>query len=130
MQARLKFTCEHCDARLAAKPSAIGRSVDCPRCAAPVTVPRTTALVPIKPQTVVPEVIDDDEPPRKLAGRDLRRQSSTTPVELCLPGQLGGIKAEVDRETSNLMATTFLGGMLLAIGAVLMAMFGGRSKSA
>lgn len=130
MQTRLKFTCEHCDAHLSAKPSAIGRSVDCPRCAAPVPVPQTTALVPIKPRMVVPEVVDDDEPPRKLARRDLRRQSSTTPVELCLPGQLGGMKAEVDRETSNMMATTFLGAVLVALGAVLFSMFGGKSKSA
>lgn len=130
MQTRLKFTCEHCDARLAAKPSDIGRSVDCPRCAAPVTVPQTTALVPLEPRLVVPEVIDDDEPPRKLARRDRRRPSSTTPVELCLPGQLGGLKAEVNRETSNMMATTFLGGLLVALGAVLFAMFGGKSKSA
>ncbi len=130
MQTRLKFTCEHCDARLAAKPSAIGRSVDCPRCAAPVKVPQTTALVPFKPRIVVPEILDDDEPPRKLARRDRRRRSSATPVELRLPGQLGSLKARVDRKTSNVMVTTFLGGVLVAIGAVLFAMFGGKGKSA
>ncbi|MEO2091786.1 MAG: hypothetical protein ABGY75_20215, partial [Gemmataceae bacterium] len=94
------------------------------------TVPTTTALVPVSQQVVVPEVIDDYDPPRKLARRRRRRRSSGTPVELRLPGQLGGMKANVDRKTSNMMATTFLGGLLVAIGAVLFGMFGGKSKSA
>jgi hypothetical protein len=51
------------------------------------------------------------------------------PVEVRLPGQLGGMKAEVDRKTSNMMATTFLGGVLVAIGAVLFAMFGGKPRA-
>jgi hypothetical protein len=37
---------------------------------------------------------------------------------------------EVDRETSNMMATTFLGAVLVALGAVLFSMFGGKGKSA
>lgn len=127
MQTRLKFVCEHCEARLAAKHTAAGRSLDCPRCAAPVTVPQTTALVPLRPRLVIPAEVD---PPRPLAPRRRKRRTGSTPVELRLPGQLGGMKANVDRKTSNMMATTFLGGLLVAIGAVLFGMFGGKSKSA
>ncbi len=131
MSMRVKFRCPDCNVRLSAKDKVAGRRLDCPSCTNPITVPTTTALVPYKPQQlVVPEVLDDYEPPRKLARRGRRRQSSTTPVELRLPGQLGGMRAEVDRKTSNMMATTFLGGLLVTIGAVLFAMFGGKSKSA
>ena len=58
-----------------------------------------------------------------------RRKSATTPVEMSLPGQLGSLKAQVDQPTSNAMATTFLGGLLVAIGAILFAMFGGKPKA-
>ena len=59
-----------------------------------------------------------------------RPKSELTPVALRLPGRLGGMTANVDRKTSSAMATTFLGGLLVAVGAVLFPMFGGRSKSA
>lgn len=126
---RVRFQCPDCHTRLSAKDKAAGRSLECPNCTSAITVPTTTALVPIKPQIVAAEVIDDYEPSRKLARRRRRRKSST-PVELRLPGQLGGMRAEVDRKTSNMMATTFLGAVLVSIGAVLFAMFGGKSKSA
>jgi hypothetical protein len=46
-----------------------------------------------------------------------------------MPGNLGSLKANVDQPTSNAMATTFLGGLLVAVGAVLFAMFGGKHKA-
>jgi hypothetical protein len=126
---KVRFQCPDCHARLSAKDKAAGHRLECPNCTSAITVPTTTALVPLKPQIVVPEVIDDYEPARRLARRGRRRKSSV-PVEMRLPGQLGGMRVEVDRRTSNAMATTFLGGLLVAVGAVLFAMFGGKSKSA
>lgn len=129
MQNRLKFTCEQCEARLAAKHSAAGRSVDCPNCAAPLTVPQATALVPVRPRAVMPVETDDED--RPLAARRRRkRRKDAVPVEMRLPGHLGGLRATVDRDTSNKMATTFLGGLLVAVGVVLYAMVGGKGKSA
>lgn len=125
MQTRVKFQCPECEVRLSARGDRSGQEVACPKCESPVTVPMSKALVPIRREAVIAEVIDDDPPPRKLA----RRSHRGTPVELRLPGQLGGMKAEVDRKTSNMMATTFLGGLLVAIGAVLFATFGGKSRA-
>lgn len=132
MQTRLKFTCEQCEARLAAKPSASGRILDCPSCSSPVTVPPCTALVPVtRPSVVIP--VKTSRPNGRPVGRLVRkrkRKGGSTPVELRLPGQLGGLKAKVDRKTSNSITTAFAGGVLVAIGAALFAMFGGKGKSA
>jgi DNA-directed RNA polymerase subunit RPC12/RpoP len=126
MQTRVKFQCPECEVRLSARGDRSGHEIACPRCESPVVVPMSRALVPIRREAVIAEVIDDAPPPRKLARRPRR---NSTPVELRLPGQLGGMKAEVDRKTSNMMATTFLGGLLVAVGAVLFAMFGGKSRA-
>jgi hypothetical protein len=61
--------------------------------------------------------------------RRKRRKQSTTPVELRMPANLGSLKANVDQPTSNAMATTFLGGLLVAVGAVLFSMFGLKHKA-
>ena len=126
MQTRVKFQCPECEVRLSARGDRSGYEVACPKCESPVTVPMSKALVPIRREAVIAQVIDDDPPPRKLARRSHR---ASVPIEMRLPGQLGGMKAEVDRKTSNMMATTFLGGLLVAVGAVLFAMFGGKSRA-
>ena len=128
MRATLKFRCPECDARLCARDRAAGRTLGCPNCEAPVTEPCCTALVPVQPQPIVVPDRPHGKPARPLTRR--RSRKSSTPVELRLPGRLGGLKARVDRRTGNMMATTFLGGVLVAIGAVLFSMFGGKSKTA
>jgi len=55
--------------------------------------------------------------------------SSPIPVEVRLPGKLGGMKAQVDQPTSNAMATTFLGGGLVVLGAILVSMLGGKVRT-
>lgn len=130
MQTRLKFTCDSCDARLAAKPSASGRTLDCPRCASAITVPPCTALVPIEPPQVIIPVSSKPKRPVARLVRKGKRKGGSTPVELRLPGELGGLKAKVDQKTSNSITTAFAGGVLVAIGAALFAMFGGKGKSA
>ena len=53
------------------------------------------------------------------------------PVALRFPGRLGGLKAEVSRKTANTIATTTIGGVLVAIGVALTAMIlGGKHRSA
>jgi len=115
---------------LNAKADKSGRSYGCPNCSIPVTVPTSRALVPVKRQAIVPEIVEEDERPRKLTRRRKRREKDIVPVSLKMPGPLGHLEAKVDRKTSNMMATTFLGGLLVAFGAVLFSMFGGKSKSA
>lgn len=126
MSVKVKFRCPHCDVNLSAGGKLAGREVGCPGCAVPLVVPAVTALVPVRPQAVMPRVAEA----RPVERRVVRRKAELTPVELRLPGPLGGMKANVDRKTGNMMATTFLGGLLVAVGAVLFAMFGGKSKSA
>jgi hypothetical protein len=130
MTVKVKFRCPNCDAGLSAGSKLAGKEVGCPGCTVPLVVPPITALVPVKPQILVPRVVDAEPTERRVARRRKRPKAELTPVELRLPGQLGGMKANVDRKTSNMMATTFLGGLLVAVGAVLFAMFGGKSKSA
>jgi endogenous inhibitor of DNA gyrase (YacG/DUF329 family) len=127
MKTRLKFRCPECDARLSARDDRAGQVADCPSCQTNVTIPTSRALVPF-PRQVTPELVEDGPPP--ALARRVRRRSEDVPVEMRLPGQLGGMKATVDRKTGNMMATTFLGGLMVAIGAVLFAMFGGKGRSA
>ena len=56
--------------------------------------------------------------------------SGLIPVEIRMPGKLGGMKAQVDQPTSNAMAATFLGGALVVLGAILVAMLGGKARAA
>lgn len=129
MQTRLKFACDLCGAHLSANPSAGGKTLDCPRCAAPVTVPQCTALVPVRRPAAVFPAVKPCRPIGRLVRKGQRKRDST-PVELHLPGNLGGMRARVDRRTSNSITTAFAGGVLVAIGAALFAMFGGKGKSA
>lgn len=129
MSVKVKFRCPHCDAKLSAGGKLAGREAGCPGCAVPLVVPAVTALVPVRPQAATPRVVEARPVERRVV-RPKCRPAELTPVELHLPGQLGGMKANVDRKTGNMMATTFLGGLLVAIGAVLFAAFGGKSKSA
>jgi hypothetical protein len=70
------------------------------------------AVPVVAPET---ETISDDQQKRPSEG--------TTPVELSLPKGLGGMKANVSQETANTLAKTFLGGALVALGVVVMAIF-------
>lgn len=129
MHTKLQFRCPNCNSRLLAGEGLAGRTFGCPKCAAKVTVPVSTALAPVEPQVIRAELVPDDLHPRPLARRRKRRRQETTPVEMRLPGPLGEMKVNVDQKTSNAMATTFLGGLLVVVGAVLFSMFGGKHKA-
>lgn len=131
MNTLVRFRCPNCDAGLNAKAEKAGRSYGCPNCSVPVTVPSTRALVPVKRKVIIPEIVEDDERPRVPARRrKRRRRDELVPVAMKIPGVPAEMNVKVDRKTSNAMATTFLGGLLVALGAILFSMFGGKSKSA
>lgn len=130
MHTQVKFHCQNCGCPIVADGEAAGSSFQCFRCPEMVTIPSTTALARIDdgpPLTAFPA---NDNSVIVVSNHDSHSSPhGGTPVELRMPGQLGGLKANVDQKTSNAMATTFLGGMLVAIGAVLFAMFGGKHKA-
>lgn len=127
MHTTIKLQCHECDSRMAVGDEFAGEIICCPKCDAPNLVEETEALVPVRPQPLAPGVVH--EPPRRMVRRRKRRRREATPVEMRLPGQLGGLKANVDQKTSNAMATTFLGGLLVALGAFLFAGFMGKGKA-
>jgi hypothetical protein len=129
MNRLVRFRCPHCDAGLNAKSEKAGRSYGCPNCSVLVTVPTSRALVPVKRQVIIPEIVRDERP-RVPARRRKRRNGELVPVAMKIPGVPAEMNVKVDRKTSNAMATTFLGGLLVALGAILFSMFSGKSKSA
>lgn len=126
----LKFRCPTCNVALEAQKENAGCSDDCPNCNHTITVPVRQALVAVAgPPLVVPEMFPADSDDDLDTPRHLRpRHDDDKPVELRL-GNIVGMKADVDKKTRNVMATTFLGGLLVALGAIIFSMFGGKSKS-
>lgn len=130
MNTLVRFRCPNCDVGLNAKARMAGRNYGCPNCSVPVTVPAKRALVPVRRQVIIPEAALDDERQRMPARRRKRRRDDDSkPVKMRL-GNLAEMNVEVDKPTRNAMATTFLGGLLVGLGAILFFMFGGKSKSA
>jgi hypothetical protein len=145
MHTDFRFRCQHCDTGLVADRKSAGLACSCPSCSAQLMVPMpvtSTALVRIDQEDIYQgddDVCDLDFDPgdigevAEIIPRGSRALSqargATAPIELRMPGNLGSLKANVDQPTSNAMATTFLGGLLVAVGAVLFAMFGGKHKA-
>lgn len=127
MHTTIKLQCHECETKMSVGDEFAGEVITCPKCTAPNLVSESEALVPIRPQPLATGIIH--EPPRGMARRRKRRRPLATPIEMRLPGQLGGLKANVDQKTSNAMATTFLGGLLVALGAFLFAGFMGKGKA-
>lgn len=122
MKTMFQFRCPACAAGLKTSGDQAGTPFDCPRCQSPGTVPPAGALVPLSK----PEIVRRDVRP---VGR-LKKRNGSVPVRLQLPGQLGGMQAQVSQGTANTLAKTFLGGLLVAIGVALAAFLGGKHKSA
>ena len=118
-----KYQCPDCSHQFHLDEDLVGVPFDCSTCGTELMIPPTA--VPASPPHVPQLVYEDME----FAPAMQRRHSATTPVEMRLPGQLGSLKAQVDQPTSNAMATTFLGGLLVALGAFLFAGFMGKGKS-
>jgi len=71
---------------------------------------------------------DDIDRTQHLPSPTYRPEGDDKPVELRL-GRMIGMKVDVDGKTRNAMATTFLGGLLVALGAIIFARFGVKTKS-
>ncbi len=127
--ATLKHRCPHCNVRMESAEEIVGRSFDCLNCGVNLTVPTPQALMTMGRPVIVPEIVTDDiDSVQALSPRTYRHVDDDKPVELKL-GDLAGIKVDVDRPTRNAMATTFLGAILVALGAILFSMLGGKSKA-
>ena len=125
----LKFRCPSCTVALEAQKETAGCSDDCPNCNHTITVPVRQALMTVARPVVVPEVIPmDGDGEMDLSEGRVYRRDDDKPVEMRL-GKIVGMKVDVDKKTRNVMATTFLGGLLVALGAIIFSMFGGKSKS-
>ena len=108
MSALVRFSCPRCNVGLKSKEEKAGVLTHCPRCREDLVVPHP--------------VVGHARP---IA----RKRKKTVPVGLSLTNG-AAVNAEVSQETANTMAKTFLGGLLVAIGVVLAAWFGGKGKSA
>ncbi|MCZ2340478.1 MAG: hypothetical protein LC104_01620 [Bacteroidales bacterium] len=130
MQTTVKFFCQNCGCPIVADGAAAGESFQCFKCPEMVTIPPPRALMRVDQDASIAECRTD-------ANGIVMAQSlvshappvSTAPVELRLPGGQLGLKANVDQKTSNAMATTFLGALLVAFGAMLAVMLGGKDKA-
>lgn len=145
MSQHITFCCPGCNRDFNAEQDLAGDSFNCSRCSTQVTVPAVStslALTPradsrpetwteawpdTSPEAPLEPVVEPHDLP--LAPRRKRRASDTKPVEMRLPYQLGGMTVEVDRKTGNSMAMTFLGGLLVAIGAVIVFILGGKRSA-
>jgi len=86
------------------------------------------------PATITPEIVPE------LAGRMVHEgqlsphhaavPSGLQPIDVRLPGNLGGVTANVDQSTGNAIASAFLGGLLVALGAISWSMLGGKPRTA
>jgi hypothetical protein len=154
----IEYACPECNAEYGAIPENAGQQHNCGSCHTDFTIPvgLTPRLVSVGPgpgkeltpqeavavrksvadmmltprrrQVVVPPVIDDfdgelDVPRRRRAPVD-----DDKPVKLGF-GEYAQMEVDVDRKTRNAMATTFLGGILVALGVFIAAMFGIKKRS-
>lgn len=125
----IKHRCPHCNAMMHTLGKMAGRSFNCLNCDGNLTVPTQHALMRVARPVVVPEVIPvNDDGELDLSDGTVYRRDDDKPVELRL-GNIAGMKVDVDKKTRNAMATTFLGGLLVALGAIIFSMFAGKSKS-
>jgi uncharacterized Zn finger protein (UPF0148 family) len=125
----LQFRCPDCKAVLETKEEHAGSNCGCPNCEATITVPVQQALVPMVRRANLPEVIPaDDDFELDVPRRRRHRDDDDKPMELRL-GNYFGVKADVDKKTRSLLTSVSLGGILVALGAIIFAMFGGKSKS-
>lgn len=139
MHTTIKFRCQYCGTKISAREYLVGKSRPCPSCSSQVKVPASVetvmplALTARDGRQVFQPPLAESPPRQQMLALDTasdRLPAASIPVEIRLPGKLGGMKASVDQTTSNSMAMTFLGGALVVLGAILVAMLGGKFRTA
>ena len=138
----IKFYCQFCGNKLSANDSLVGRSRPCPNCSSRVTVPgmrhpaaRHAALAaPARPGAPVTHQSPSETLSQTqgfgMAMAPPQADSKMIPVEIGIPGNLGSIKAQVDKPTSNILTSVFTGGVMVVIGAFIATMLGGKVRTA
>jgi len=130
MHTPVKFYCQNCGCPIVADGTAAGESFQCFKCPEMVTIPPQRALARTDQVAPIAECRTDANGivmAQSLASH--APPDGVTPIELRLPGGQLGLKANVDQKTSNAMATTFLGALLVAFGAMLAVMLGGKHRA-
>lgn len=141
---RVRFACANCGTAVQADRRLQGKRVTCRACRQPTRVPVLDAGQAVAPQArpVIPPPVPGTPQATPVARAKRRRQDpaelpwvvlldeddnpSTVDVFVTGPKGLATMKTKVTQKTADNMATTFLGGMLVAVGAVLMAIILGR----
>ncbi len=124
----LKHRCPHCKVSHETAEEMVGRSFDCLNCGVNLTVPTPQALMTMGRPVIVPEIIADDGDSEQALSPRTHRHDDDKPVELGF-GKWAKMKVDVDSPTRNVLAGTFLGAIILGLGAILFSMLGGKSKS-
>lgn len=113
---RIKIECPTCDKPFRLTPEQheemAGEELICSGC-------NTGFLVPCAETAMV-------APASRSPARSKRKRQRTTPMKLSFPKGLGAVEAEVSQGTANTVVKTMSGGLLVAIGVFLAAMFGMR----
>lgn len=156
-RALIEFACPTCTNEYGALPEKAGQNMTCTNCntvipipvgieprlvnvgtdpGRPLTPEETAAFYgsypqarPLVPRRAVPsELVPEPYERIPVAHYPVARQDDDKKVKLNL-GKWLGMEVDVDGKTRNAMATTFLGGLLVAIGAIIAAKFGFKSRS-
>ena len=136
----IKFYCQFCGKKLSANDSLVGRSRPCPNCSSRVTVPTQLPVVkqsvdivskrPVAPPSQSPSRTLSQSQGFGMAMAPPQADSEMIPIEMRMPCNLGGMKAQVDKKTGGTLVSVFTGGVMVVIGAFLVTMLGGKVRSA
>ncbi|QEL18778.1 hypothetical protein [Limnoglobus roseus] len=112
VEAWIKFNCAGCQRPIRVEDDMGGLEFPCRKCGVVMVIPEKSGMTP--------EIVSEAPTPKK----------KTVSMSMSMPRGLGAMKTEVSQKTADSMASTFLGGLLAVVGAIIMGMFmrrGGRA---
>lgn len=128
METTIKFRCPNCSKAISAKERVAGSIRTCPACAANIHVP---ALRNLKAEMVAdtgPHVMSSKDAPPQHSGEGTTPNDDLIPLEIRMPGNMGGVKAKVDRDTNKTLLTVIVGGLMTILGFIVAAKYGGKVR--
>ncbi|EAQ78963.1 hypothetical protein [Blastopirellula marina] len=128
METTIKFRCPNCHKSISAKEHVAGSIRTCPACAANIQVP---ALGTSKADLMTgngQQVASLKDVSPQLSGERAAPNDDLIPLEIRMPGNMGGVKAKVDRETNKTLLTVIVGGLMTIFGFIVAAKFGGKVR--